>query len=176
MIAGNGKAISGEAEGVHMKNARMKAIMIGLAIVLVIGAFSVYAATNYGSQEDPLITKSYLDGVVKPELEQALRQELESAIGNMHSNGGDFTLLTLSNGQTVAGDVGTELILRFGSANAYAFDGGDTALVDTTSAVVVNGGAALAVNHLYMVTITGNGFTATGDDTRVLVSGSYTVN
>ena len=176
MIAGNGFAIPGEAEGVHMKNARMKALVIGLVILLVIGAFSVYAATNYGSQEDPLITKSYLDGVVKPELEQALRQELENAIGDMRSNGGDFTLLILSDGQTVTGDVGMELILRFGSAIAYAYDSGDTALVDTTSAAMLNGGATLAANHLYMVTITGNGFTATGDDTRVLVSGNYTVN
>ena len=158
-----------------MKNARAKAIIIGLAILLAVGAFSVYAATNYGSQEDPLITKSYLDGVVKPELQQALRQELESAVGDIRSGVGDFVLLTLSNGQTVTGNVGTELILRFGSAGAYAYDSADTALVDTTSGAAVTGGTALAENHLYMVTIDGNGFTAAGDNTRVLISGAYTV-
>ena len=145
-----------------MKNARAKAIIIGLAILLAVGAFSVYAATNYGSQEDPLITKSYLDGVV-------------SAVGDIRSGVGDFVLLTLSNGQTVTGNVGTELILRFGSAGAYAYDSADTALVDTTSGAAVTGGTALAENHLYMVTIDGNGFTAAGDNTRVLISGAYTV-
>ena len=39
----------------------------------------------------------------------------------------------------------------------------------------VTGGTALAENHLYMVTIDGNGFTAAGDNTRVLISGAYTV-
>ncbi|MBR1660397.1 MAG: hypothetical protein IJ705_08770 [Oscillospiraceae bacterium] len=159
-----------------MKKARMKAILIGLAVLLAVGAFSVYAATSYGSEEDPLITKSYLDGVVKAELEKTLREELETAIGEARSSTEGFTLVTLSAGQRVTGGVGTEVLLRFGSASAYAYSSGDTALVDTTAASALNGGDTLLANHLYMVTIEGNGFTAGSSDTKVLIHGSYTLN
>ena len=48
-------------------SARLRAALIALAILLAVGV-TVYAAANYGSQEDPLITTSYLDSVVQPEL------------------------------------------------------------------------------------------------------------
>ena len=156
------------------KSARLRAVLIALAILLAVGV-TVYAAANYGSREDPLITKSYLDSVVQPELEKELETRLEAALGEVGSDGGDFVLLTLQNGQRVTGEVGTELLPRFGSVRAYAYDSADVALVDTTAAAAVMNGTALSANHLYMVTIQGNGFTAAADNTKVLISGEYTV-
>ena len=159
-----------------MKHAGLKVVLIVLAIALAVG-ITVYAAANYGSQEDPLITKSYLDRVVQPELEQELEARLAAALGQAGTDGdGDFVVLTLQNGQRVTGEVGTELLLRFGSAAAYAYDSGDVALVDTTAAAAVTNGAALSANHLYMVTIQGNGFVAAADNTKVLIAGEYTVS
>ena len=158
-----------------IKSARLRAVLIGLAILLAVGV-TVYAAANYGSQEDPLITKSYLDSVVQPALAQELEARLAAALDEVEAVDGDFVLVTLQNGQRVTGEVGTELLPRFGSARAYAYDSADVALVDTTSAVAVMNGAALSANHLYMVTIRGNGFTAAGDNTKVLVAGAYTVS
>ena len=157
-----------------MGKTRMKAIVIGLVILLAAG-ITAYAVTNYGSEDDPLITKSYLDSVVQPELERMLQAELEDALEDVQSGSGEFTLLTLNNGQQVTGAVGTELVLRVGSAGAYAYDSADTALIDTTSAAALMNGAALAANHLYMVTIAGNGFTAAQNNTKVLISGDYTI-
>ena len=158
------------------KSARLRAVLIALATLLAVGV-TVYAAANYGSREDPLITKSYLDTVVQPELERELEVRLEAALGQTGTNAGDFgfTVLTLQNGQRVTGEVGTELLPRFGSVLAYAYDIADVALVDTTAAAAVMSGAALSANHLYMVTIKGNGFTAMADNTKVLIAGEYTV-
>lgn len=159
-----------------MKKTRIKGIVIGLIILLALGITAYAVTTNYGSEDDPLITKSYLDSVVRPELEKALQAELEEALKDARSGSGEFALLTLSNGQRVTGGVGTELVLRIGSANAYAYDSADVALIDTTSAASLTNGAALTANHLYMVTIRDNGFTATRDNTKVLISGEYAIN
>ena len=158
-------------------SARLRAVLIALAILLAVGV-TVYAAANYGSREDPLITKSYLDSVVQPELEKELEIRLEAALSEAEFNnaGGDFVLLTLQNGQRVTGEVGTELLPRFGSVRAYAYDSADVALVDTTDAAAVMNGSTLSANHLYMITIKGNGFTAAADNTKVLIAGEYTVN
>ena len=157
-----------------MKKARTKWIILGAALLLLLG-IAVYAASNYGTQDDPLITKSYLDGVVQPELDKALREQLEQALAEVDTGGGDFTLLTLQSGQRVTGMVGTELILRFGSARAYAYDSADVALVDVTDAKTLMNGTALTANHLYMITIRDNGFTAVSNNTKILISGDYTI-
>ena len=158
-----------------MTKRRMCAIIIGLVLLLAAGITAYAVSTAYGSREDPLITKSYLDEVVQPELEKTVQAELEKALSEVKAGSGEFTLLTLSAGQTVTCAVGTELLPRFGGAKAYAYDSADVALVDTTSAAALMNGTALSANHLYMVTILGNGFTATADNTKILISGTYTV-
>ena len=157
-----------------MSKTKWKGILIGLIVLLALG-IAAYAATNYGSEDDPLITKSYLDSVVQPELEKRLQTELDEALAEVQSGSGEFTLVTLSSGQKVTGSVGTELLLRFGAADAYAYDSADVALVDTTAGASVKSGTALTANHLYMVTIAGNGFTAGQNNTKVLISGDYTI-
>ena len=159
-----------------MTKRQLTAIIIALALILAAGITAYAVSTAYGSREDPLITKSYLDEVVQPELEKTVQAELEKALSEVKAGNGEFTLLTLKNGQTVTCAVGTELLLRFGTARAYAYDSADVALVDTTNASTVMGGAALSANHLYMVTILGNGFTAAADNTKVLVCGTYTIS
>ena len=154
---------------------RMRSIIIGLVLLLAAGVTAYAVTTAYGSREDPLITKSYLDEVVRPELEKTVQAELEKALNEVKAGSGEFTLLTLKSGQTVTCAVGTELLPRFGEVRAYAYDSADVALVDTTNAATVKSGAALSANHLYMVTILGNGFTAAADNTKVLICGTYTI-
>ena len=45
----------------------------------------------------------------------------------------------------------------------------------STAGASVKSGTALTANHLYMVTIAGNGFTAGQNNTKVLISGDYTI-
>jgi hypothetical protein len=56
----------------------------------------------------------------------------------------------LRNGQTLIGFIGTEFVLRIGSATVV---GGTPGLIDLTSGAELNNNAALRINHLYMVTI-----------------------
>ena len=156
-----------------MNKKTLKILLAALALLAAVGA-TVYAAGNYGSRDDPLITRSYLDEVVQPELEQELQTELETALTDTTERG-VFKLLTLKTGQKVICAVGTELLPRFGEYTAYAYDAADVALVDTTAGKPVDSGTKLTANHLYMVTIRDNGLTAATDNAKVLVSGVYRI-
>lgn len=135
--------------------------ILGLVCVLTAALLGVTGAVaaNVGSQEDPLVTYSYLNDTFKNEV-------------LAEANGG-FVLVTMSSGQTLKGEVGTEVMLRVGTAVCTASS--TPGLIDATSAGTLNNGAALEKNHLYMMTIEDRGVKATASTVKVLVRGSYTV-
>ncbi len=155
-----------------MRTSKIKIIICVLLALCAIVGITVYAAYNYGTKDDPLITKSYLDEVLTPELMAEFNAQLDAAEGS--SGDGAFTVVTLSKGQTVKCQVGCEIMLRIGAA--YASGPDSPVLVDTTEGTTLENGGALVKNHLYMATIVNNGLTATADVTKVLISGEYTIS
>ena len=151
-----------------MKNMKMRSLVIALTVVVLAGA-TAYAVSNYGSQSDPLITKSYLDKVVQPRLEEELNTQLKAAEDQLRaSTPGEFTELTLSSGQTLRCNAGGEFLLRSGSAKALG------SLADTTAGSSLAEGGGLTANHLYLCAEDNSGLSASGSVT-VLVSGSYSI-
>ena len=143
-------------------------ITIAVLVVLLLAGVAAYAAANYGSREDPLITKSYLDEVVKPQLESDLQERLDAATAEMLTSvPGEFARVELAAGQTLRCGVGTQLLPVQGSLTAAG------ALADTTAGSAVAAGEDLDANHLYLATEEG-GISAGGAAT-VLVSGTYLV-
>ena len=156
-----------------MSKKRIIVIILCAVLALALG-FSVFAATSYGSEDDPLITKSYLTKILLPQLQEDFQEELDAAVAEIERDGsGEFTVITLSKGQTVKCGVGCEVMLRIGSAEAM----GDSApaMVNTTTAESIFNGYKLEVNNLYLVTIEGNGFKATSDNTKLLIKGDYKI-
>ena len=151
-----------------MKQRKRTLIILAALVLILAAAATAYAVNNYGTQADPLITKSYLDEVLQPELLAEFDDMLSDGAG-----GADFRVVTLQNGQTLSAGVGCEVMLRIGSASASGPD--SPVLVDTTSGTTLENGNSMVKNHLYMITIVNNGLKATADGTKVLVSGSYTV-
>lgn len=133
---------------------------LGILAALILCVVGVAAAGNAGSQEDPLVTYSYVNETFKNEV-------LSEA------NGG-FVLVTMCRGQTLKGQVGTEVLLRVGTASCVA--GSAPGLIDTTSATTLDNGVALSKNHLYMMTIEERGVKATADTVKLLVRGNYTIS
>jgi len=176
-----------------MKNRVFTGIAIIAAIALVSGAGALAASTS-GSQSDPLVTLSYLTDVFKPQIlseiaktEQELSAKFDTQIaafeaGLKADQTGDlpdipesietFSVVTLSKGQSLTCSVGTEIMLRIGTATGF---GTAPALVDYTSGSTLSSGSSLVTNHMYLVTIEGNGVTSTADLVRVLVRGIYTL-
>lgn len=155
-----------------MKTINAKVIICVLLAACAAG-ITVYAAFNYGSKDDPLVTKSYLDEVLTPELMEEFSARLD-AFDSASGDSGAFSVLTLSRGQTVSCQVGCEIMLRIGSASASGPD--SPALVDTTSGTTLDAGGVLEKNHLYMATIVNNGLTASQDSTKILIRGEYAVS
>ncbi len=148
------------------------AIAVACTLILCAG---VYAAVSYGSKEDPLISKSYVEEVLRPELEAQIKAELDAALADVETaQSADFKVITLSAGQKLTCGVGCEMMLRIGSATAKGAD--YPVLVDTSTGESVADGTALKVNHLYMVTIQGNGITAGAATTKLLIRGDYTIS
>jgi len=88
--------------------------------------------------------------------------------------GNDWKLIELKKGQTVVFEVGGMVLLRVGDASCVAPS--DPGLINLTTATVLGNGSALAKNNLYMITVQGRGFKATGSTNKLLVSGTYTIS
>jgi len=133
-----------------MKNHFLRTFLI-LLLVAVLGAGAVYAAARYGSQEDPLVAKSYLTDVIEKEITDYTESQIRAAVSDaqgrvqeqIRAAAGVFQSVNLTAGQTLTCEPGTEVVLLSGSVTAS----GD--LTDTTLGEALSEGE-LAVNHLYL--------------------------
>ena len=149
------------------------------AALLVLSALlmtTVSLAAEAGSAQDPLVTLSYLNDTFFNSIMERVDQKIAQRTGQAVSGGSSsasFAVVTLSEGQTLTGGVGCEVMLRVGSA--VCVSPSDPGLIDETTAATLANGGALAQNHLYMMTIEGRGVRATAGTVKVLARGSYTV-
>lgn len=144
-----------------MKRPILTAAAVIAALALTVGAVTVLA--TQGDKDDPLVTLSYLQKVVTPELEkkvdeavkansEELAKQLDIAITSYETRvdeklaqaGAVFQSKELATGGSYTTDAGRELLLVSGNATAV----GD--LVDTTAGGTVSDGGKLTVGHLYV--------------------------
>lgn len=169
-------------------------IIVLSAIMFVSGTVLLALATTPGTPEDPFITLSYLTDIFKAQmmdevkktkqevtekfdsqiaaLESQLQNSQGSAATQAPSKADSFSVVTLSNGQSLTCSVGVEIMLRVGTANGV---GTAPALVNYTDGATLSSGTALTTNNMYLVTIEGNGIKATAATVKVLVRGNYKI-
>ena len=158
-----------------------------LVVLLLSGLLSltVTAAVGVGTDDDPLVTLSYLketfmDDIMKKVDEKIagrnkqIAQQLGGQVSSGENVASTFTVVTLSNGQVLTGDIGCEVLLRVGTA--VCVSPSSPGLIDQSSASVLNNNGALVQNHLYMMTIEGRGVKATAGTTKLMVRGGYTIS
>ena len=170
------------------KTIRIVLITLAAALVLGFAALAAGAAASAGSEDDPLVTLSYINDVFLPyvtelfhkdleEQEEALQGALEERVAALEAlnPGGarEYVVETLEEGQTLVCQRGAELMLRIGRAGVTAEN--VPGLVDTATTENLNDGEELIVNHLYMVTINGHGVRAL-ETVKILVRGDYTIS
>ena len=155
-----------------MKKLRMTAVFCIVAVLL--GSVGAYAATNYGTESDPLITLSYLNEVLKPELQQSYTQKTKDSIEALEARiaeeaGGAYASVTVNANQTLTCKGGCEFLVRSGSA------------LVTTGFLNLTEGKELAANdwlmkhHLYLAVSDGAAVKANGE-TVLMIRGEYTVS
>ena len=149
-----------------------------LVLLVLCGVLNVTlsAAAEPGSSDDPLVTLSYLNETYMDTIMERVDQKIaqrNAQLSGVTSAASVFTVVTLSSGQVLTGDIGCEVMLRVGTATCVSPS--SPGLIDETAASTLNNGGALVQNHLYMMTIEGRGVRATADTTKLLVRGSYTI-
>ena len=196
-----------------------------LCTAMLTGGLMMAFADKEGTSSDPLVAKSYIDNVFKPEI-MALVDEAVAKVGGYNGDAqklidqyskqideklaglsgkaaelaadqnfkailqdainarvnsltvtpaanDTFKVITLSSGQKIICGVGCEIMLRIGSAKALG--NYYPVFIDITANSEIKSGTALVKNHLYLCTISDNGFQATANNTKVLVRGPYTI-
>ena len=141
----------------------MRPVAMLCALGITIGGVTALAAAQ-GSQDDPLITLSYLESVLRPDLEKkvdaavkdnekALTDKLDASIADYTKKvdealsaapGAAFVAKSLSRNESFTPGAGRELLVVSGSLTAVG------SLTDTTAGTVVSAGTALEVGHLYV--------------------------
>lgn len=129
-----------------------KSVIISIVtiLVMVLGiSVAAAAASEPGSETDPVVTKSYVDSKTS------------------------YSPISLTTGQKLIGGEGCEIILRSGEATAI--DNGANGISDLTAGMDLMTGSPVVTNHLLLVPRNdGRGITAT-TDIWVMVRGTYTV-
>jgi len=154
------------------KNKRTKwGIMAILCAALCL--FTVVLAEP-GAEDDPLISKSYIENVVIPQLEKYINGRIDDIKqGGTETNSTVFKVVEISEGQELICDAGAELILRMGKATIIATEKGGIA--DTTVGYDLANGVEMPSNHLLIVPVgDGRGIKAQ-NSVIVMVKGGYTL-
>ena len=171
-------------------------VVLTAAAALMVMVAAVFAAGEYsgpaGSENDPLVTLSYINDIFTPEVQKYFHEELQAQTDSLRDSletriealeeaceaagGADagltFQEVTLRYGDELICKAGTELLMRSGSA--YVIAEKAPGLLDTSGGADLDRGSYLARNHMYLVASDGNGISA-GSGVTVLIRGEYEI-
>lgn len=147
-----------------MKKKKINIAVILITIALCVSATYIIFAANPGEQDNPLISLSYINDVLKPEIKTMMQEQSSSS----------FKAVFIEKNNTVYCDGGTELILRTGSA-VVASPFSDQGLSNMTGGEDALNGAPLKYNNMYVVPRTDNRGFITKEDCFVMIKGNYKI-
>ena len=149
-----------------LKIYRLAAAVICLAVLINV------VMAEPGSENDPLVSKTYIEEILIPQLEDYVDSKVADSANNS-SDGPMFKVVDAKAGQKIICSAGCEIILRMGSATIIATEKGG--LADTTAGYDLSNGTAMPSNHLLIVPLSdGRGIKA-NTDIILMVKGGYTV-
>lgn len=134
-------------------------IFISVGIILcLLGTVLAAAGLEPGGEDDPVVTKSYVDNAITK------------------ASGNSFDVLFIEAGKTLIGHAGCELILRAGEATTLSYiseEGVENGLQDITDGIDLAGGTNVPINHLIIIPRTDTRGFLTTTDTYVMIKGGY---
>ncbi|MFC0212921.1 hypothetical protein ACFFK0_10650 [Paenibacillus chartarius] len=174
-----------------------------LSSLLFAGGYNFVRAdsgtTSGGTVDDPLVTKSYVDSLLKgggtsaaqqsgtpiteDKIKQIINEQLKAATPSTvttttttEPTSSTITIVQLKNGQTLYAGAGAELIVRTGKTVAVSID--DNGIPDVTAGKDIPAGATIEANHLLIFPREGRGIKAAPKNTAdiyVMVRGAYSI-
>ena len=179
-----------------MKKKNSVFVVVAITLIGIMTAY-IYAA---GTAEDPLISLSYLNSVLLPQIESRIDQrvkaatsdELEDAVakaveerlssfisdggGEISLSAGAFETVQLLEGQSLTAREGSvEVLLRRGIFHCIDPEG--QGITNMTAGTEVRGGSTLTLQNLYLIPrADGRGIVCDTQEGWVLVRGSFLVS
>ena len=132
---------------------RILTAVVILATFLMVGTF----AAEPGTDGDPLITKSYIDSVVYPYIDNSAR----------------FTVVDVPANKSVICSAGTELILRMGTCSVIGTKKGGVS--DVTMGFDLAHGINVQGNHLLIVPLDDGRGVRTSTNCLIMIKGKYEI-
>lgn len=142
------------------------AVLIGSTLTLTTNADS---ATQPGTADDPVVTKSYVDAQIKA--------ALNGGTGTGGSADLGYAIIQLQPGQTMMAKNGTEIVVR-SDAKVTAVSLDTNTIPDMTSGNEYAAGSVLPKNHLFVFPNETRGIKAVPSNTAatwVMVRGGYVI-
>ena len=172
---------------------RKTGIVVSVAVILVLSAviISVADGVTPGSDQDPIVTQSYveqkseqikyyIDSLIAKANDDNAAQNQEIAklredIKNVPASGtGRFEVVEMQKNQILIAGEGAEIIPRSGKFSAiYGANGG---LSDITSAKDLKNAESIVMNHMLIASRgDGRGVKAMADKSFLIIKGTYTL-
>ncbi|GIO42037.1 hypothetical protein [Paenibacillus apis] len=162
------------------------AVVIGGSLwagsLLNLTAEGASVASQPGSSDDPVVTKSYVDQAIQ----QALKgggvsttpstPSTPSTEGSTSGSAEAVEIVTVKPGETLIAGAGAEFVVRAGKAVIYSSDSNGVA--DLTDGVDIKNGGTVANNHLLSFPREGRGIQVLEGNKyslTVMVRGSYSI-
>lgn len=163
------------------RRSRIISIFVLLLAVLTV---CVSADGTYSTKNDPLVSLSYVNDVLGPEIMQKVLDKIGSDyvktedIGNI--TGGNYTAVTLNRGQTVMSRSCCEVVILDGSTTVIITSAENirtgAGISDLTDGKVLVNGTVLPANHYLVIPKgDGRGFAVTSDNANILIRGEYNI-
>ena len=167
------------------KQSSFAMIFFAAALAFILGAFFAHGqladaevpSVQAGTAHDPLISLSYLEQVVIPEIERNILQRLGVDFENYSGGGQDiFIPVHLMQGQTLLSREGAvEFILRTGEAVARSMHH-NQGMADLTAGEEVYNNDPVSVNHAMLIPrADGRGAVVTSGAAWFMVRGDYEI-
>lgn len=152
-----------------MKNAK-KIGGLGLALGLILASKMVFSEP--GSSRDPLISKSYVDEKIE-EIKDYIDDRIKSDRPGRPSGSREMEVVELRKGESIIGEMGTEIIVRSGNTVAISSELGG--ISDVTDGRDLDTNERLKENHLIIIPRSdGRGIYSRGVS-FVMVRGAYSL-
>lgn len=160
-----------------------KSLLSFLAVVFLLTLF-VSADSNYSTADDPLVSLSYVNNVLKPQIISEVLNEVKSqypSIGVPNSGAqSTYTLVELKKGGRIEATGCCEIIMTYGSSSAFVTSSDNmyagVGLDDlTVGKRLLDGDLVMSDHYIVIPKGDGRGVSVTSDSAYFLVRGEYNI-
>ena len=179
-----------------------KAAIAVLLLAVFMTSFAFGVSEEYSTENDPLVSLSYINGVLTPSFEKYVDEKVknvsvdeiaaalmknesfkdyvasviaaQSSGGSGYASSGEFVTLTLAAGKRVVANGRCEIIVRSGRAAAFCKN--DGAVKDVSANKTLSNGESVINGDLIEISYADNaGVAALQSSTEVLIRGEFTI-